>query len=179
MSLCLFTRRLLWSFCVVILPWYFILLEVVCIAVFTFGTQQSSSHLLRSLLMVYQSPSPVLTNDLQETDTFHSPAERFWRYLRLSMGTTAPHFLWQNFKAVCLLWILQKKQVCADSLFCFPKDDDKSQVCGLSPAHRLESGFSVLIMKSGSCSVMSDSATPWTVQAPLSMEFFKQECWSR
>ena len=34
-------------------------------------------------------------------------------------------------------------------------------------------------VKSGSCSVMSDSATPWAVQAPLSREFFKQECWSR
>ena len=30
------------------------------------------------------------------------------------------------------------------------------------------------------CSVMSNSATPWTVtrQAPLSMEFFRQEFWS-
>ena len=37
-------------------------------------------------------------------------------------------------------------------------------------------------MKSESfnCSVMSDSATPWTlaVQAPLSMEFSRQETWS-
>ena len=32
-----------------------------------------------------------------------------------------------------------------------------------------------------SCSVTSNSATPWTIahQAPLSMEFFKQEYWSR
>ena len=31
------------------------------------------------------------------------------------------------------------------------------------------------------CSVLSDSVTPWTVsyQAPLSMEFSKQEYWSR
>ena len=31
-----------------------------------------------------------------------------------------------------------------------------------------------------SCSVMSDSATIWTVarQVPLSMEFSRQECWS-
>ena len=31
-----------------------------------------------------------------------------------------------------------------------------------------------------SCSVVSDSATPWTVafQAPLFMEFSRQECWS-
>ena len=31
-----------------------------------------------------------------------------------------------------------------------------------------------------SCSVMSDSVTPWTIarQAPLSMEFFRQEYWS-
>ena len=31
-----------------------------------------------------------------------------------------------------------------------------------------------------SCSVMDDSATPWTValQAPLSMEFSRQEYWS-
>ena len=31
-----------------------------------------------------------------------------------------------------------------------------------------------------SCSVVSDSATPWTLayQAPLSMEFSRQECWS-
>ena len=31
-----------------------------------------------------------------------------------------------------------------------------------------------------SCSVMSDSATPWTVacQAPLSMKFSRQEYWS-
>ena len=31
-----------------------------------------------------------------------------------------------------------------------------------------------------SCSVVSDSATPWTVahQAPLSMEFSRQEYWS-
>ena len=31
------------------------------------------------------------------------------------------------------------------------------------------------------CSVMSDSATPWTVacQAPLSMEFSRQEYWNR
>ena len=30
-----------------------------------------------------------------------------------------------------------------------------------------------------SCSVMSDSVTPWTVacQVPLSMEFFRQEYW--
>ena len=30
------------------------------------------------------------------------------------------------------------------------------------------------------CSVMSDSATAWTVarQAPLSMEFSRQKCWS-
>ena len=30
------------------------------------------------------------------------------------------------------------------------------------------------------CSVVSDSATPWTVahQAPLSMGFFRQESWS-
>ena len=30
-----------------------------------------------------------------------------------------------------------------------------------------------------SCSIMSDSATPWTVvhQAPLFMEFSRQECW--
>ena len=69
--------------------------------------------------------------------------------------------------------------MCADSLFCIPKDDAKCQVCSLSPACRFESGFYVLIMKSGSCSVMSDSASPWTVQAPLSREFFKQECWSR
>ena len=34
--------------------------------------------------------------------------------------------------------------------------------------------------ESVSCSVMSDSATPWTVarQAPLSMEFPRQEHWS-
>ena len=33
---------------------------------------------------------------------------------------------------------------------------------------------------SNSCSVMSDSATPWTVayQASLSMGFFRQEYWS-
>ena len=32
-----------------------------------------------------------------------------------------------------------------------------------------------------SCSVVSDSVTPWTVarQAPLSMEFSRQESWSR
>ena len=30
-----------------------------------------------------------------------------------------------------------------------------------------------------SCSLVSDFLTPWTVaQAPLSMEFFKQEYWS-
>ena len=31
-----------------------------------------------------------------------------------------------------------------------------------------------------SCSVVSDSATPWTVahQAPPSMEYSMQECWS-
>ena len=54
---------------------------------------------------------------------------------------------------------LAKSQMCADSLFCIPKDDAKCQVCGLSPACRFESGFYVLIMKSGSCSVMSDSAS--------------------
>ena len=31
----------------------------------------------------------------------------------------------------------------------------------------------------GPCSVMSDSATPQTCQAPLSIEFFRQEHWSR
>ena len=29
-----------------------------------------------------------------------------------------------------------------------------------------------------SCSVVSDSVTPWTLPAPLSMEFPRQECWS-
>ena len=35
-------------------------------------------------------------------------------------------------------------------------------------------------MKSESLSVVSDSATPWTVarQAPLSMEFHRPEYWS-
>ena len=39
---------------------------------------------------------------------------------------------------------------------------------------------SVLKCKSVSCSVLSDSVTPWTVphQAPLSMEFSRQEYWS-
>ena len=42
---------------------------------------------------------------------------------------------------------------------------------------RLEMGCE---SESVSCSVMSDSATPWTIacQAPLSMEFSRQEYWS-
>ena len=37
-----------------------------------------------------------------------------------------------------------------------------------------------ILSKSVSCSVISDSETPWTVacQAPLSMEFSRQEYWS-
>ena len=37
------------------------------------------------------------------------------------------------------------------------------------------------LVKSVSCSVMSNSVSPWTVacQAPLSMEFSRQEYWSR
>ena len=44
------------------------------------------------------------------------------------------------------------------------------------------SHFRWLVLLAGmlSCKVISDSATPWTVahQAPLSMEFSKQEYWS-
>ena len=41
-------------------------------------------------------------------------------------------------------------------------------------------GFPYVVGVGVGCSVMSDSATPWTVacQAPLSMEFSGQEYWS-
>ena len=40
-------------------------------------------------------------------------------------------------------------------------------------------GFSCVVIKA-SCSVMSNSAIPWTVarQAPLSLEFSRQEYWN-
>ena len=43
-----------------------------------------------------------------------------------------------------------------------------------------QADFSLLSHLSVSCSVMLDSVTPWTVahQAPLSMEFSRQEHWS-
>ena len=44
------------------------------------------------------------------------------------------------------------------------------------------SGFftALCVCESISCSIVSDSVSPWTVarQAPLSMEFSMQECWS-
>ena len=49
-------------------------------------------------------------------------------------------------------------------------------------SHTLKTYFcdDLSVCESVSCSVMSDSATPWTVarQDPLSMEFSRQEDWS-
>ena len=52
-------------------------------------------------------------------------------------------------------------------------------VYGVAKSRRRLSDFHTLIV-SASCSVVSDSATPWTVahQAPLSMEFSRKEYWS-
>ena len=45
---------------------------------------------------------------------------------------------------------------------------------------QLATSLSVKESESVSCSVLSDSVTPWTIacQAPLSMEFSRQEYWS-
>ena len=61
--------------------------------------------------------------------------------------------------------------------------------CPFSPTTRhsiptymeFRSGVCVRVCGGGACSAVSESATPWTVahQAPLSMEFSRQEHWSK
>ena len=56
------------------------------------------------------------------------------------------------------------------------KESDMTQRLSHNPVTMLHSVSCLLVW--GQCSTMSGSVTPWTLQAPLSMEFSRQEYWS-
>ena len=117
------------------------------------------------------------------------------RYLQ----SKGPHHLFSSVTSLVTLPLLDVPSfwalVCLSGTWpspCHPHQQQEVYSASLDPLHRddiriLAPGLSAqLIMapagrqKSVSCSVVSDSVTPWTIalQAPLPMRFSRQEYWS-